>query len=462
MDYGHTKNISAKSTKRAVDYTDSFDLHTNTFNKSRIYDYDKSYYISNFSVKSAAKGNARQIAIPSFKCRPWVLNYDNFLMTGKKAINIYENFKLGNYLDLDGKTSDLINKNIRAQNLSFLDKLYSSDDQKTFIDYYCKLTGFPNLQLVAQNIENEFLNSVSKAESQIKRRFGYGDSSAYDVVFKGYDGVSSVAKSKALPGSDLDKAFVVIRGYKSNTSTNRQIVEDFKGALWENTDQRILSYNHDPVSFPKVYTIQQITDLNNAILAKSQPLFNSYSTRPMDINQSIIYYAMKYIFRSSFDENILKLVQKQQMQKFNTNYTEANPYFVKLCKEFPVSNDWNNLDTQNPSRENIYDFGFFIEAFLKGKHFGQKPVTLDKPDLHFINVSQIEALKNAPNGLKSKYIVRENLQNEFKNWDTNTQFRFIKTLIKAGCSDADDFPKYFESVEVDRFKSLMDSVGVKA
>ena len=49
----------------------------------------------------------------------------------------------------------------------------------------------------------------------------------------GYDGVSSVAKFKSLPGSDLDKAYITIKGSSYSESIDNDVVNQFKEQLWE-------------------------------------------------------------------------------------------------------------------------------------------------------------------------------------------------------------------------------------
>ena len=44
----------------------------------------------------------------------------------------------------------------------------------------------------------------------------------------------------------------------------QKLVEKFKAELWENTDQRILSYNRTAHSFPKIYTNSQFRKLITA------------------------------------------------------------------------------------------------------------------------------------------------------------------------------------------------------
>lgn len=383
----------------------------------------------------------------SFKLTPWRLNtgleHANKIH-GKDAIKIFENFKLGNYLDLDGGGYSYINSSIRRANLSFLDKVKDYFDKKEFVEYYKNLTGFPDLWSVAYRIKEEFKSAVNKAESIVKSNVEYSwHKEYYNVLGTGYDGVSSVAKRKALPGSDLDKAFVILKGYGHDKDND--IIDKFKSELWKNTDQRILSYNHDIDSFPKIYTDEQVSVLTSTIDDK-MGLSKLGRVTPFGIFEAIAR----------------TIIEKDTPpSEYNNDYVEANSYFIKLCKKFPKKGDWN-LDILNPSRENIYNFGFILEVLKWGEHF-------KKYDNWYINtssaakqlnVSQIFSLKNS-SGYKDKYAKRERLENEFNNWDVDKQFRFIKSLIYNSCGEKTyDFPEYFASSEVDRFERLKREVGL--
>ncbi|MDO5307110.1 MAG: hypothetical protein Q4E83_05060 [bacterium] len=391
-----------------------------------------------------------------FLAAPWILNLGHLeyaeKISGKEAIDIFEKFKLGNYLDLDGGKESLFNSRIRNNNLSFLDKLKNISDKKEFIDYYKQLTGFPSLENVAYKIKKEFQYAVDRTEKLLKSKYDNYKQKYFDILHVGYDGVSSVAKKKALPGSDLDKAFVIIRGdgesYESNES-NEKLVNEFKAQLWKNTDQRILSYNHDADSFPKVYTDIQVKSLINEIEYK------------MFIDK--ISIASKIFPPFAIAETFAKVLftPTHPSTTYNNDYIAANSFFIKLCKNFPKKGNWN-LDLQNPSRENIYNFGFILEALKWGEDLKTSYDTYVNSSMaaNLINVSQIYSLKNSQ-GYKSKYAQREKLAREFNNWSIDKQLKLIKSLILNSCGEeSSDFPEYFTSSESNKFESLMRAVGL--
>ncbi len=400
-----------------------------------------------------------------FGVSPSKINFSDYGISEKgsiiaaEAMQIFELFKNGSYLDLNGGVKSASDDAIRAHNLSFLDRVTETNEKRKFVMLYKKLTGFPDLKEVSVRIYSEFVKAVKKAESY---------SSDYKVVIAGYDGVCSVAKGKALPGSDLDKAYVVIKG--SSDYADPELVNRFKGHLWNNTDQRILSYNHDDAAFPHVYTVRQIEHLLDALDSRvSSTLVEKIETptaffdRLMGKPKTSIEYDT-----SLFDRSVAL------MDNYHEDYTRANPFFIKLCKNFPIRNNWK-LDINNPSRENIYDFGYFIESLVRGDYF---PELLEngfaKSALHekiqnsavsaLTNLSQIEALRKRSDA-KPKRLARERLETESYDWSWEKQYRFVTTMIKGSCANNKpftiEFPEYFSGVgQVDRFKSLMDAIGV--
>ena len=193
----------------------------------------------------------------SFRGAPWeitVLKTSSKPISAQEAIKYFGLLKCGNYLDIgdDSVSAQKFERNnaIRQVNLSFLDRVTDPEEKRKFIEYYRNLTGFPDLGKVSDRIKEEFVSAVSKAEKELGQR-------KYKVVQAGYDGVCSVGRRKAFPGSDLDKAYVIISGSPYFENTN-ETLNQFKGSLWFNTDQRILSYNHDEASFPQVYTLRQL------------------------------------------------------------------------------------------------------------------------------------------------------------------------------------------------------------
>ena len=364
-------------------------------------------------------------------------------LTGKEAIEIFKKFKSGNYLDLNGVVRSRYDSSIRRQNISFLDKVIETKDKQEFVEYYKELTGFPSLGLVAYKIKDQFKAAAINSEKYLFEK-GKHYQSFYEIATMGYDGVSSVERKTALPGSDLDKAYVVIKGCSYSEVADNEVVNEFKEQLWRNTDQRVLSYNHDADSFPKVYSETQIKNLVKAIDKVSAP--------------SLIETIIPGATLISLVIDLLR--DKEPPTKYNYDYVDANSHFIRLCKKFPIRGDWD-LDSKNPSRENIYSFGFIAEAMYRGEVFkGERDSDLRKSEaIKLLNVSQINALKHA-SGNKEKYQQREQLAKDFNSWSVDKQFSFVKSLILASCGEKTDFPEYFASNTEDKFLELMRAVGL--
>ena len=315
------------------------------------------------------------------------------VLTGKEAIEIFEKFRSGNYLDLNGATKSIFDSRIRLDNLSFLDNVLAQEDKKEFVEYYKTLTGFPDLWTVAYRIKEQFIRAIKASESYLKENAYYSEKDYYEVLGYGYDGASSVSRNKALPGSDLDKAYVILKGHPSDDHINNRIVKDFQAQLWHNTDQRVLSYNHDADSFPKIYTDKQVTDLVFSMQMKD---YKSLAERilPPTLSMTIAKFLIK---------------PQELTTDFNNDFVKANSHFIKLCKRYPIVGHWD-LNTKEPSRENIYSFGFILEALKRGEAFKKYDnYWIDtKGVADYINASQIKAIRSGE-GNKEKYEQRDNL-----------------------------------------------------
>lgn len=383
----------------------------------------------------------------NFTASPVVLDLGKYAnkskLTGKEAIEIFQKFRYGNFLDLNGGAKSFRDSNIRIQNLAFLDKVIDDADKKEFVEYYKKLTGFPCLYDVARSILDQFKTAVLTSENYLKTKGCY-KKDYYEVLGYGYDGVSSVARYKALPCSDLDKAYVILRGHPENDYINERVVGEFRAQLWGNTDQRILSYNHDADSFPKVYTDKQVNDLTVAMQI----------SEPRSFIKKVLPPTPMFLLARTI------LTPQEPSTIYNYDYVKANEYFIKLCKKFPVAGNWD-LKMNNLSRENVYSFGFILEALKCGQAFKKYDnYWIDSVGVaDYINLSQIRALK-AGDGNKEKYDQRDKLVKDFEAWDVDKQFRFIKSLILAGCGEKTEFPEYFASNTEDKFMEIMRAVGL--
>lgn len=355
------------------------------------------------------KNNRKKV---SFKGTPQYLNLT------KNNLENYNQLANGSYLDIHDDAFAPQNRYIRNHNLSFLDNIIFTKDKQNFIEHYQKITGFPDLKKVSINIENEFIRSLNTVAN------GFNDYK-YGVVAAGYDGTCSVGKRMALPGSDLDKAFVILCGDYLNCwgeGKDEEIVANFKNRLWHATDQRILSYNHD-TSFPTIMTINQIKD---------------YIERLNTVTKHVIFDPEK--MQKNVTEEYLDLMK-------------AAEFNIEIAEQIPKR---KYDDAQHAlNKENVKNFAYFIESVRDGKKvistytFEELLKQIKDSDFfRYSNVAQMQAMKNAVDSgreQKSKIILRQSLPKDFKSWSVSKQFEFVKTLIRYSCEDEDMFIQYFHN-----------------
>ena len=180
-------------------------------------------YISSYSKRLNFNQSKKkqQICSPNFEGKP--INLPKIKISNVyDAMVAYGLLSYGGFLDSSDDDVSPQNKLIRNENLSFLDKIQSKEDKQQFITHYSELTGFPNLEKVSQRIEKEFILAVKKSAIGIE---------GAECIAAGYDETCSVGKRRAFPGSDLDKAFIVLEG-TGDLEKDRDVVEKFKANLW--------------------------------------------------------------------------------------------------------------------------------------------------------------------------------------------------------------------------------------
>lgn len=345
----------------------------------------------------------------TFTAKPYELPAIN-VKSAYDAMVLYNFLSLGNYLDSSDDDVCPENKQIRQTNLSFLEKLKSQEDKKIFIEHYKDVTGFPNLKLVSEKIEKEFILGIKKSLFDLET----------NCILAGYDGTCSVGKKRAFPGSDLDKAFVVLES-SGNLNRDLEVIEKFKANLWNNIDQRLLSFNHD-ISFPNIFTTLQIKDKLNKIESKIKNI--------------------------NIDKNYLnKLLEEEYV-----NLEKAAEYNILISKNFDIEVNDPEIEI---TKEDLKNFGYFIESLRDGKYliktdqFEYLKKDLEKSDFYnFSNLAQMKAMNKAVNEgreNKTKILLRENFEKTFNSWDLDKQLDFIKTLIKYSCEDNDSFNEFFRN-----------------
>lgn len=342
----------------------------------------------------------------SFSGKPWNIPYVD-VKNSYDAMVLFDFLKTGNYLDSADDDVSEANKIIRKNNLGFLDALESEKDKEEFIKYYEYVTGFPDLKKVSENIEREFIKSIKKSSLGVS-----------ECIAAGYDRTCSVGKRCAFPGSDLDKAYIILKGSDYSYEDNK-IVEQFKANLWNNTDQRILSFNHD-ISFPSIYTVNQIKTMLRTI--------DNFANN-VDLDREYLKELM--------DEEFIDL-------------EKASQYNLAVSEYFDT--DKNMF---GPTKTEVKNFGYFIESVREGKPVISTPEfkrlideIKDSDFYNYSNVGQIRAMKKAIDEgreNKTKILLREKLPEKYNNWDTDKKYKFICNLIKYSCEDNEDFIEYFKN-----------------
>ena len=297
------------------------------------------------------------------------------------------------------------NKAIRPKNFSFLDEIGDFFGPRIFVKYYKDLTGFPNLKESTQKIKDEFKRTINVASTNTNKMFGI-NSHVADIVTYGYDEMCSVGLGYAWPGSDLDKAFIIIEGSDSS-SKDKEIVNQYRGQLWENMDQRILSINHY-AAFPSVYTKKQVMD--------NIDLFDEYTKDYTELDKMIAYSAINHT------KDPIKRAQ------FNLELSEKLPQYLK---------------------EEAKNFAYFIETLRECNIWTydkawDKELSAKMTASKFCQMSNVSGIRYHHNKhkesfeLKPKLKARKNVEKSFEDWDSKKQYNFIKNVIKNMCGDGEE------------------------
>ncbi len=419
-----------------------------------------------FVRSSAPKDNYSKYNAVNFRGVPYIIDYyamgiyEKGALLADDAIRVYKNFKLGNFLDTGSDRTNFTQCiTIRSRNLSFLDRIEAPAEKEKFINYFKELTGFPDLYKVSENIKIQFVNALIKSSQTLNKSYCKPGENYYDIVQAGYDGICSVGRHNAFPGSDLDKAYVIIKGYGDAGSRDMTCVKDFKWQLWDNTDQRILSYNHDSAAFPQVYTVAQF----NALLKKADEKCAKLDIRKGWTEDDILIQQMKlprFLDRGSSSFYKYKKLQTQ----YDKDYVRANKFYIDLCSQFPRYTDKNPFI--EPDKTTMKNIGFVIETMRDGvffTKFGMMDYSRLRESVTFnlTNLSQLNALK-ARGDMKPKRRARMNIEKDFQSWDIDKQYRFVKTLIEASCANnrefTKEFPQYFTMGGKDLFEPLINKL----
>ncbi len=386
--------------------------------------------------------------------RIYGMNVKNY----QDALNIWEKLRYAKYLD--AHQNSWYDKSIRADNYSFLDKLNSYSDKTGFIEKFCSFTGFPNLRTVSDKIDSTFKNCINRIARDLNSR---NLTSGYDIIDSGYDPTCSLGLRKAFPGSDLDKGYIILAGNEYNSAKQEEnIVNNFKGRLWDELDQRIVSLNH-PDTFPSVYTKSQVKNMLSGLDETARKVQEETTSQNIRNNISGSLLA-SFLGPWGIALTAIKLLKKQakQAQKIalSTDPYEAGEFNRKIAQKISTAKE----------REDVKNFAFFIEM-VKANLVRNPSLKNDSiftaikisPFVKNSNVTQVEAWLNKINGgyMKSKLRSRMALESDFYSMSTDTKYDLIKDVIKY-CTDdqSSRFSKYFKNDDdiANRYEKLLQSL----
>ena len=367
------------------------------------------------------------------------------------ALKWWENLRFAKYLD--AHCNDYYDKAIRADNYSFLDKLTTNFDKQAFIQKFCEFTKFPNLREISSQIDSTFKSCIKNISRTLNYRRG---ESSHDIIDFGYDPTCSLGLRKAFPGSDLDKGYIILKG-TGNTTSDEDVVNNFKSELWDNLDQRIVSLNH-PDTFPSVYTKAQVKSILSKLDEIAKKVIDNAYIKVNLAQAGIAAASWLMGYRYSPADKIVS-------EYFKKIETTTDPYKAALFNRKVAQKIKSPED-----REIAKNFAFCAEimyANLKKDHAGKTDSFFkDIAQSAFVvnsNVTQVNAWQAEINDgyMKSKLRNRERLENDFYQMSTDTKYDLIKDVIKY-CTDDQSyrFSEYFKNDDdiANRYKKLLESL----
>ncbi|MBO5948592.1 hypothetical protein J6Q66_07140 [bacterium] len=353
------------------------------------------------------------------------------IFSAQDAIAQWEQLRHPKYTNIFQETEDptslqmALNKEIRESNYSFLDELKSTANKSEFIAYFREKTGFPNLRAISKRMVKEFNRVLAVAS----KRVGQSDD---DTFLKGYDKFCSVGLGTALPGSDIDKAYAIIKGVNGGMVSQQEHSARFKDAIWENIDNRIMSVNHC-AAFPNIMTEKEL-DL-------SLDKFDSFSQG---------------------------LVDKDTYYKF-LNERLSNPSLISGAK----FNIWlSERLPNNATKEEAKNLAYVIEAIRDGaREYYFEPYMayltnrMNQSAFSWCsNITQAHQMTNKydysqKDVIKPKLKARRELERGFDDLNTNKQYELVKDVIRSmsGDNKNPEFEQLFRAKE-DKHRLLLNDI----
>lgn len=269
-----------------------------------------------------------------------------------------------------------IEKLSKLQGLSLYEK-------KLFVDEFCKETGFPSCYAVKQNIEKEIINGITELSKEAD----------FDVKFIGYDKNSSLGRNLALPGSDCDALFYII-----DPKDNKEpwFAGMIRWNLKDRINQRILCTHAG--GLPEVLTETYIEDglkLADEALKKCGFTSSDYKRFMENIND---------------DSN---------------DFVKSAEFNIRLAKQVPKENDCKTQYYKTAMLCELIRSGVMLQNNLSSDLIEK---IRKSPLYKYSNLMKQDGLSSK---LKDKHIKRQSLYKDFKQMDTEEQFKLVTDLIKV-------------------------------
>ena len=231
----------------------------------------------------------------------------------------------------------------------------------------------------------------------------------------------------------MDKGFAVVRGpHTDSIPIEESYSLEFKGRIWDNIDNRIMSVNHC-AAFPNIVTDKEI------ILK-----LNKYDEVTGDLVNPTNYH----------------LYQRERM--YNNNPVSGAKYNIWLSQR--LENPADKVDAKN--------FAYVIEAIRDGKR--------DTNDIMFLhnlfqfmnnskfatcsNVTQTSAMNYKYQGqeqevMKPKLKARLDMEKNFDSMSIDKQYELVKDVIRSmsGDNQNPEFSNIFDS-KTDRHRLLINDI----
>ncbi len=279
-------------------------------------------------------------------------------------------------------SQETIDENKEAQQFARQLEKLTVTQQKETVKLYSKQTGFPNLQKVRTNMEQEVVSAIHELAKKEN----------FQVKFIGYDKNCSLGRTLALPGSDIDALYMII-DYKDKPDW-------FTGAMrWKFKDfvnQRLV--NTPAGHLPEVLSMSFIDD------------------------------GLK-LASNAFEENNFS---QTELKKFRENLTDSSNDFVKSA-EFNIRLA-KKLPDDTLTRDKFYKTAMLVELIREGiileNNFSEDFIkkVKDSPLYKYSNIMKMKGFSDKP---KRKHLDRLKLTKDFNELDEAEQFEIVKSLIYA-------------------------------